>query len=207
MSSNDPLQPPSAGSAYPVTTTFNLPERVARWRPLVHWLLAIPHFIVLYFINLVTTVVVVVGWFAGIITGKVPEFVVQFVALNTRYSTRVSTFLFFTRESYPPFDFDLTFADNGKDPDVRVDFVPQLENRSRISIFFRGLLVIPHIIVLYVLILVLYVVLFIGWFAVIILGRWPAGLLSYLLGFTRWINRLNAYMFLATDEYPPFSFK
>ena len=45
----------------------------------------------------------------------------------------------------------------------------------------------------------------IGFFAVIILGRWPTGMNDFLIGFLRWNTRVNAYCYLLTDEYPPFS--
>ena len=47
----------------------------------------------------------------------------------------------------------------------------------------------------------------IGWFAVLFTGAWPVGLRNFIVGLTRWTTRLNAYMYLLTDKYPPFSFK
>jgi len=47
----------------------------------------------------------------------------------------------------------------------------------------------------------------IGWFAVIILGRWPAGLESFMVGFIRWTSRYSAYANLLTDDFPPFGFE
>ena len=61
-----------AGS-YPATFTFDPPEKVANWRPLVNWLLAIPHYIVLYVLQIVSRVVGVISWFAIVFTGKLPE--------------------------------------------------------------------------------------------------------------------------------------
>jgi hypothetical protein len=48
---------------------------------------------------------------------------------------------------------------------------------------------------------------FIGFFAVIILGRWPAGLESFMIGFIRWSTRFSAYYYLLTDDFPPFGFE
>jgi hypothetical protein len=83
-----------------------------------------------------------------------------------------------------------------------VDYPPRL---SRLLIFVKWLLFIPHYIVLYVLAIVVYVALFISWFAVIITGGYPEGLFSFLLGFQRWTARVAAYLLLQTDRYPPFS--
>ena len=195
-----PSQPPPYGAApvnpaggYPVSFQFASPGKIARWRPLVHWLLAIPHFIVLYILQIVASVLVIVAWFAGVFAGKVPEGLQGLMIASLRYSARLQTYLFFMREEYPPFSFDTEFADPGSDNRTRFDVVPAIENRSRVTIFFRGLLIIPHMIVLFFLAIALYVVYIIGWFAVIILGRWPTGLESFMVGVKRWTTPVNAY--------------
>ena len=45
----------------------------------------------------------------------------------------------------------------------------------------------------------------IAFLAFVFTGRWPEGLWTFVLGFLRWVTRVNAYAFLLTDEYPPFS--
>ena len=85
---------------------------------------------------------------------------------------------------------------------LEVDYPPRL---SRLLIFVKWLLVIPHLIVFYVLGIVAGVVAFISFFAVIILGRYPRALFDFLVGFERWRLRVGAYVFLLTDAYPPFS--
>jgi hypothetical protein len=203
-----PPPPPSSAppaSGYPVTLTFDNPEKIARWRPLVHWLLAIPHFIVLYVISIVAGVLAFIGWFAAVFTGKIPEGIQKPIAMYLRYNARVSTYALFQREEYPPFAFDATFADPGDDPRQRLDVVPAIEGRNRLTVFFRLFMLIPQI---FVLIFVTFAALFlmiIGWFAVIFLGRWPEGMNNFLIGFLRWNTRVNAYYYLLTDEYPPFS--
>jgi hypothetical protein len=124
-----------------------------------------------------------------------------------RYAARVQTYVLFLRPEYPPFNFDTDFADPGSDPRTRVDIVPAIEGRSRVTIFFRVFLLIPHAIVSFFLFIALYVVMIIGFFAVIILGRWPSGLESFLVGFTRWSTRFTAYASLLTDDFPPFGFQ
>ncbi len=186
--------------------TFDTPEKIARWRPLLHWLLAIPHFIVLYVLGIVAGILVIIAWFAGVFAGKIPEGLQKPIAMYVRYNARVSTYMFFLREEYPPFSFDSTFAEPGDDARVRLDVVPAVEGRSRLTIFFRYFMIIPHMIVLFALFLAAYVVITIGFFAVIILGRWPGGLGTFMIGLIRWSTRVNAYTYLLTDEYPPFSF-
>lgn len=210
MTWGQPVPPPPPGppvpAGYPIAFTFDPPERVARWRPLVHWLLAIPHYVVLWALGVVTSIVVVIAWFAGVFAGRVPEGLLSFIAMYTRYNARVTNYLLFLQGDYPPFDFSTDFRDSGAYPHLRIDVAPQVTGRSRLTIFFRYFMVIPHAVVLFFIGIAAYVVMFIGFFAVLILGRWPAGLRSFMVGTQRWTTRVGAYFYLLTDEYPPFSF-
>ena len=122
-----------------------------------------------------------------------------------RYALRTYTYVAFLREEYPPFTFDSSSADPGDDPRVRVDVVPQLENRNRVTTFFRIILVIPQLIVLAVLGFATEIVLLIAFFAVLFTGRWPVGLRDFVIKVMRWGIRVQSYCLLLTDEYPPFA--
>lgn len=78
-------------------------------------------------------------------------------------------------------------------------------SQGRLSILFRGLLVIPHVIVLSFLGLAAGIVITFAWFTILFAGRFPAGMLRFTIGFSRWAARANAYGSLLTDRYPPFS--
>src|SRR5829696_4759649 len=96
----------TAAADYPATTfAFDPPEKIARWRPLVHWLLASPHFIVAYVLMFVAEVLAFVAWILGVFTGKVPEGILGVVAMCVRYNTRVGVYVSFLKEEYPPFSF------------------------------------------------------------------------------------------------------
>jgi hypothetical protein len=88
-------------------------------------------------------------------------------------------------------------------PVYDVDYV---EERSRLTTFFRVFLVIPHLFVLWIAGLVAYVAVFIAWFAIVLTGRYPEGLYNYVAGLTRYSAAVSAYMYLLTDAYPPFGF-
>jgi hypothetical protein len=190
---------------YPATFTFDPPEKIANWRPLVNWLLAIPHFIVLYGLNLVSQVVAFVSWFAIVFTGQLPEGLANVQVMCLRYSTRTYTYAAFLREEYPPFTFATTPSDPGDDPRVRVDIVPQLDNRNRVTVFFRIILAIPQFIVLAVLGIGAVIAVIIGFFAVLFTGTWPPGLRDFVIKVMRWSLRVQAYFNLLTDVYPPFA--
>jgi hypothetical protein len=193
--------------SYPATFQFDPPEKIARWRVIGNIILAIPHLIILNVLHAVAEVLAFVAWILGVITGKVPLGILELLAMYIRYSTRVGMYASFLKEEYPPFSFTTTLADPGDDPRVRVDFRQETEGRNRLTIFFRLILAIPHVIALFFVFIAAFFVYLIAWFAVLFTGRWPAGLRSFAIGLQRWSTRLNAYMFLLTDEYPPFGFK
>ncbi|WP_067461821.1 DUF4389 domain-containing protein [Actinomadura macra] len=77
--------------------------------------------------------------------------------------------------------------------------------QARITVFFRAILIIPHILVLIVLHVVADVVAIIGWFAALVLGRLPDWAAGYLTGYLAWSVRVGAYGYLLVGEYPPFA--
>ena len=79
------------------------------------------------------------------------------------------------------------------------------EKMSRMTTFFRALLIIPHLIVLGVLTIAMGFVTVIAWFAILITGKYPKGMHDFSVGYMRWYSRMYAYYFLQTDKYPPFS--
>jgi hypothetical protein len=75
-----------------------------RWLPLVKWLLAIPHYIVLYFLDIAAFIVVIVAWFAILITGRYPPGMFRFVEGVIRWNVRVVGYaLTLVTDRYPPF--------------------------------------------------------------------------------------------------------
>jgi hypothetical protein len=75
-----------------------------RWLPLVKWLLAIPHYIVLAFLYIAVFVVVIIAWFAILFTGRYPQGMFDFVVGVIRWSLRVTAYAFLlVTDRYPPF--------------------------------------------------------------------------------------------------------
>jgi hypothetical protein len=192
-------------ASYPATFTLDPPEKVANWRPLVNWFLAIPHLLVLSALNSVSEIIGIVSWFIILFTGELPEALANFQVMIIRYSVRTYVFAGFLKEEYPPFTFAMTPPDPGDDPRVHVDLAPQLVNRNRLTVAFRIILVIPQFIVLALLGLAAFVAAVIAFFAVLFTGRWPDGLRDFVVKVIRWSVRVQAYFTLLTDEYPPFA--
>jgi hypothetical protein len=82
----------------------NVEKDLSRWMPLVKWLLAIPHYIVLAFLGIAAFFAVVIAWFAILVTGHYPRSVFDFVVGVSRWGLRVDAYAFLlVTDSYPPF--------------------------------------------------------------------------------------------------------
>jgi Domain of unknown function (DUF4389) len=89
--------------SYPVRLEVDYPERIARWRPIVNWLLAIPAWIGAAVLGLIAFIGVVIAWFAILITGRYPQALFDLVTISLRWSTRVTLFTYWMTAAYPPF--------------------------------------------------------------------------------------------------------
>ena len=161
---------PEVNASYPAAFGFDAPDKVANWRPLVNWLLVIPHFVILYGLRILSQVVGIISWFVIVFTGELPESFANIQAMYLRYELRVYTYFIFMREEYPPFTFGMAPTDTGENPRVSVEFRPQLADRNRLTVGFRFILVIPQVLVLAVLEFGSAVVIVIAFFAVLFTG-------------------------------------
>jgi hypothetical protein len=79
-------------------------EELHRWLPLVKWLLAIPHYIVLLLLAIAALVAVIIAWFAILFTGRYPKALFDFVEGVFRWALRVVAYAFLlATDHYPPF--------------------------------------------------------------------------------------------------------
>lgn len=83
--------------------------------------------------------------------------------------------------------------------------VEHQEKLSRLTTVFRGLMVIPHGIVLWALGIAASIVAFVAWWAILFTGRYPKWAFYFVAGYIRWYTRVSGYCLLLTDKYPPFS--
>ena len=189
---------------YPVDLELDAPLEVANWRPLVQWLLDIPHVLIVWVFGSVAQAISLISWFAIVFTGRMPQELANFQCMVVRYSARAFSYALWLREPYPAFDFSMTPTDPGGDP-LRVDIRPELEGRNRLTVGLRFLWLIPIGLFLAVVALAAAVVAFIAFFAVLFTGRWPEGMRRFVIGTARLSVRFTAYSYLLVDEYPPFS--
>ncbi len=82
----------------------DVPQDLNRWLPLVKWLLAIPHYVVLFFLAIAAVIAVIVAWFGILFTGSYPRPLFDFVVGVLRWSNRVAGYAFtLVTDQYPPF--------------------------------------------------------------------------------------------------------
>lgn len=138
-----------------------------------------------------------IAWFAVLFTGVHPEGLWGLAAFYLRWRVRAVAYLTLLRDEYPPF---------GDGPyRATLTLTPPVHPRNRITVAFRIFLALPHIIAVAMLAMVWAVTTLVSWVSILLTGSFPPQLYHFGVGVLRWSTRLEAYMLLLRDEYPPFS--
>ena len=191
---------------YPAQLGFEGGLHIARWRPLVQWLLAIPQLLISYALGQLRNVLILISLFSVLFTKRIPRSLFDMIAMTYRYEWRTSSYALFLRAEYPPFDFQPSADDDGVDPHTVVTLTYP-ESLNRWKPLYKWFLAIPHYLVLLGLMLACVFVVIAGFFAVVFTGTYPAGLRNFLVGVSRYSLRLQAYVGLLNDRYPPFALR
>jgi hypothetical protein len=141
--------------------------------------------------------VAMLDWFAVLFLGSVLVGAQGIKVLYLRWRARVLVYATLLRDEYPPFgegDYPASL--------VMVEATPQ---RRRGTVFLRLPAAIPHLLVLAALAPVFLVLLVASWVLLLIDGRLPPPLWRLMFGVVQWTLRVEAYLLLMHDEYPPFS--
>ena len=181
-------------AAYPITYRVQ-PQTAGRNRLTVAFraILAIPHGL------LVGDPTEGVGGGAIVFAGRQPHGLWDFTDFYMRWRGNALAYMVLLRDEYPPFGS----GDGSYPASFGVDAFPQTRNRW--SVGLRLIYAIPQFIVLFFLGIAWLVTVIIGWLAILFTGRYPEGLYTFGVGYMRWSLRVEAYVLLMRDEYPPFS--
>jgi hypothetical protein len=196
-----PAQPPTAVSPaadYPVHLDVDRQEEYSRFMPLIKWLLAIPHFLVLIVLGIGAYFVILISFFAVLFTGRYPPGMFDYMVGVHRWALRVTAYVFLMVDPYPPFTLD-------DDPSYPVRFdIEYPEHVERWRPLVTWLLAIPYLIVAYFVILLAEIMVFFAFFTILFTKRFPEGLFNIARIGLRWNARGNAYAYWMVTRYPPF---
>lgn len=142
-------------------------------------------------------VLAIISWFSLLLTGHHPHGAREFCLYYLRWRIRSLAYMALFRDEYPP------FGDGPYAASIEVTEAPS--PRDLPSIALRLVLALPHLILLCLLALGWLITTVIAWFAILFTGSYPASVLPFGVGVMRWALRVEAYLLLLVDVYPPFS--
>jgi hypothetical protein len=194
----------STAMPYPVQVEFHADPHIARWRPLVQWLLVIPQILIVDVLSSLRGILTLISFFTVLFTKKIPRALFDVTAMTFRYEWRAISYALFLHEDYPPFDFQPAADDDGVEPHTAVSLTYP-EQLDRWKPLYKWILAIPHYVVMLGLAIASIFVVIAGFFAVVFTGQYPEGPRNFLVGAYRYSVRVQAYVGLLTDRYPPFA--
>jgi hypothetical protein len=150
------------------------------------------------FLGAVAYLLAIVSWFTIVIGGSHIPAIRQYTTFYLRWRVRALAYLMLLEDRYPPFG-DAAYP-------ASLTFVDAESRRNRLTVGLRIILIIPHLIVVGLLSIAWWVTSLVAWFAILFTGNYPEGLYNFGTGVLRWFSRVEAYLLLLVDEYPPFSF-
>lgn len=138
-----------------------------------------------------------IAWFSILFTGRYPEGLRSLVEGYLRWRVRAVAYTALLRDEYPP------FGDAPYPAELVLDVHDQ--PRDRASVAFRLILAIPHIFAVWLLGMAWCLATVIAWVQILMTGSYPEDLYRFSVGVVRWNIRVEAYLLLLHDDYPPFT--
>jgi hypothetical protein len=145
----------------------------------------------------VAATVAFIGWFAILFTGRYPNGLYALAALYLRWRVRAIAYMMLLVDEYPPFG-DAPYP-------AELVLAPPPVARDRVSVGFRVLLALPQLLVVALLGVLWVPMTLVAWVSIVVAGRVPEALYAFSAGMLRWTTRVEGYMLLLYDDYPPFS--
>jgi hypothetical protein len=217
---------------YPVDVEIDPPERQHRLKTLFRIFLGLPAFVIAGFLLRFPTVTVfysdrtngsggetryvyfsagalfLIGffaWCACLVNGRMPSGFRDLMAWGIRYGAQAAGYLFFLTDRYPNTDpAEPPAVEPEKARFLRLELDDDLR-RSRLTVFFRLLLFLPHYVWLVLWGFVAFFAIILNWFAALILGRAPSFLHRFLTAYVRYRTHVYAYVGLIGNPFPGFT--
>lgn len=147
----------------------------------------------------VAMVSALIAWFAVVFGTRHPAGLWNLGVFYLRWRVKAVAYTALLRDEYPPF---------GEGPyPARLELGLPPVPRDRLTVAFRIVLAIPHVLAVWALGIAWGLTTIVAWFAILFTGAYPASLYRFGVGVLRWNTRVEAYLLLLRDEYPPFSLR
>jgi hypothetical protein len=209
--------------SYPIDLQIDPPARQNRWKTGFRLILALPALIFAgslfrfgaavrqgrsggrgSFSSGLAPVAAFLGWFVALITGRMPQGLRDVVVYGLRYDAQATGYLLVLTDRYPS-----AKPDEPPVPPLELDHPVHLRvdddlRRSRLTVFFRLLLAIPHLVWLWLWGIVVFFAVIANWFATLFSGRSPEGLHGFISTYVRYATHVIAYLWLVANPFPGF---
>jgi hypothetical protein len=149
----------------------------------------------------------VLGWFASMARGRMPKGLRDAGAYSIGYSAQMLAYLLLVTDRYPNADPTAMLGSVERPPTHPVHLVGDADDLrfSRVTVFFRLLLAIPHIVWLVLWSIVAVLAAIVTWFATLFTGTPPAGLHRFLSRYVRYSLHVSAFLYLVANPFPGFA--
>jgi hypothetical protein len=191
---------------HPAQLEFDADRHITRWRPLVQWILVVPHLLVVNALSSLRGVLTLISLFTVLFTREIPRPLFDAIAMTYRYEWRAISYALFLHEDYPPFSFRAEATDDGAEPHTTLSLTYP-DQLDRWAPLYKWFLAIPHYVVVLALAIAAVVAVLVGLFAVLFTGEFPRGPRDFIVHTWRYGLRVQAYVGLLTDTYPPFTLR
>jgi Domain of unknown function (DUF4389) len=207
---------------YPVDLEFGEPAPQRRWVTALRLFLALPAlFLAAVFLGTgfaawsddpettaawaggTLLVAAFLGWFVSLVRGRMPSGLRDLQVYGLRYLAELGAYLLVLTDRYPNVDPSATPA-SGREHPIRLTVEDDLR-RSRLTVFFRLLLALPHFVWILLWSIAAFFAAIATWFAALIMGRPPAALHRFLSAYIRYATHLYAYLALTANPFPGFT--
>jgi hypothetical protein len=212
--------PPFLGEAgkYPIDLDVPPPARQNRWKTGFRLILAVPAIMLGAALigsagarsngyNISLGVAVAAGflaWFAILARGRMPRGLRDLIGYALAYTAQLDAYLFLLTDRYPNSDPIAAIGPHPIEHPVRITVADDLE-RSRLTVFFRLLLALPHIVWLLLWSIVAWLAGIANWFATLFSGRPPEAVQRFLSSYVRYSIHVTAFLYLTANPFPGFT--
>ena len=167
--------------------------------------IAVPHIFVMVFVSIWANIVNFIAWWAILFTAKYPKGFFEFMAKFYNWNVRLNASLMNLTDGYPA----IGVGGTSDKANLTIAYPERLSRGTLLlkTIFGAIYVVIPHQFCLIFREIASNFLSFIAWWVVLFTGKYPADWHAFNVGTLRWYMRVNLYLRLMTDDYPPFSGK